>query len=148
MTIVRDEKGHILKGHGGRPKGALNRFRTVAANNPLRYDGRNAAEELHRIGFDEKVALADRTKALAAAAPYFTPKGPQYIRTAIDVPLIRTVGDALTQIARLITLAANQELGLDEARSLIANIKDWVADQQPRTAHGPYSGRAAGVSSR
>ena len=123
----------------------MNRLRTVIAN-PLRYDGRNPAEELHRIGFDEKVEQAERTRALAAAAPYYTPKAPQYIRKPIEIPLINTVGDALATIAQLTTLAGAKELALDEAKLLIGYIESLgqvLPDQQPRIARGPYTSRAA-----
>jgi hypothetical protein len=128
-NYCNNEKGHFGKGNPGRPKGAVNRLRTVIAN-PLRYDGRNPAEELHRIGFDEKVEQAERTRALAAAAPYYTPKAPQYIRNPIEIPEIKTVGDALATISQLTTLAGAKQVGLDEARSLIGNIESWVKAYQ------------------
>ena len=121
----RDGRGHFGEGNSGRPKGALNRFRKVRVN-PLRYDGRNPAEELHKIGFDEKIELAERTRALTAAAPYYTPKAPQYIRKPLDIPLITTVPEGLKQIARFINLAGAKELALDEAKLLIGFIESWV----------------------
>jgi hypothetical protein len=113
------------KGNPGRPRGAVNKTRVMAVN-AIRYDGRNPAEELHKIGFDEQVELSERTRALTAAAPYYVPKVPQYLRNPIDIPKITIVGEALAQISRLITLAGEKVLGLDEAQMLIRGIDSWV----------------------